>query len=123
MIEFIAQNLTDYRAWAIILILGLIEVSVNLAKYYAGREGLAAVQKRFPKVEPEHWARFNNWLERGGGPVLLLMAIPVLSSLLAVSAGIYGLRMMFFFWWAYLAVVSRNWLLYLLIAAGYYQFR
>ncbi len=123
VIQFILQNLIDYRAWLVILSLGLVELLVNLAKYYLGRQGMAEVQKRFPKVEPDQWNRLKKWVEQGGGPVLLLMAVPVLSSLLAVTAGVYGLRAISFVWWAYLAVISRNWLLYLLIVAGYYQWR
>ena len=118
----IIEQFFDFRVWIVILIFCAVEVSFNLAKYYVGRQGKAGVQARFPKISPERWVQVDHWTNAWGPPVLLFMAIPGVSTLLAVGAGISGYRPYTLISWNFLAVLIRNWVIFLLFFTGVRQF-
>lgn len=121
MIETATELLSDVKIWGVIILLAMIEVAFNLFKYFVGRQGKTSVQARFPKVDPERWQLVNTWYKSWGPPLLLLMAIPIISTLLAVSAGIYGYRAHTVAVWNFLAILGRYWVIVLLVVLGLLQ--
>lgn len=121
MIETTTVLLSDVKIWGVIILLAVVEVTFNLFKYYVGRQGKTSVEARFPKVDPEKWQLVNNWYKAWGPPMLLLMAIPVVSTLLAVSAGIHGYRVHTVVLWDFLAIIGRWWIIVFLVAFGALQ--
>jgi membrane protein YqaA with SNARE-associated domain len=48
--------------------------------------------------------------------------VPGLATVLTVGAGMFGIRLIPFLFWVSLSKVGRNWLIVLLLYAGYQRF-
>ena len=110
------QSLLDIRVWLAILAFSTWGASLGLVNYYAGKKGMPAIQKKFPQLDANKLERYHHWYERWGARVLMLSGLPVLGTFLTLGAGIYGLQTVEFMVWSIIALLIRNWLLYLFFA-------
>ncbi|MCO5189068.1 MAG: VTT domain-containing protein [Anaerolineae bacterium] len=108
--------LLNLHYWLFIVAVSLLGTLPNLVAYYLGREGSAAVFKRYPHLQTSHlWDRVNRWFQRWGSRTLLLAFIPALATALSATAGIFGINRSIFLTYVITAKVMRNWVLLLLI--------
>lgn len=111
--------LFSVKIWLMIIVFAGIEVGAGLAKYYVGRGGKEMADKHVSPSGRKRLEQLNAMLGRLGAPVLLLMAIPGFSTLLAIAAGIRGLKTYTFVVWSFTAFLTRDWLVVLAIHLGY----
>ena len=88
---------------------------MGLAKYYIGRGGTKMAYEHVSPSGQERLTRMNALLGRLGAPVLLLMAIPGFSTLLAIAAGIHGLKPYTFIAWSFTTFLIRDWLVVMVV--------
>jgi membrane protein YqaA with SNARE-associated domain len=103
--------LADPIAWLVILALSALGTLGNLALYQVGKQGVDAIQKRFPKIETKQWLRVKRLYEEHGSLILLLAALPGIGSLVTTGAGAMGVRWPAFLLWVMIAKLLRTWVL------------
>lgn len=107
------QSFLNLRIWLAILAASVWGASLGLINYYAGRKGVTEIQKKFPKLDPNKLEHYHHWYERWGARVLVLSGVPVLGTFLTLGAGIYGVQVVAFMIWSVIALLIRNWILFL----------
>ncbi len=113
---------TNPRAWLAVLGLSVVGIAIAYGGYGVGRHGKAAVRERFSSIDDERWAQVEGWYERWGSGLLLVSALPGLATVLAVGAGMFGIKPIPFLLWVSLSKLARNWLIVLLLYGGYQRF-
>ena len=98
-----------------ILLFSVIGSMGNLAEYQVGRRGADEVYSRYPKITPESVESIDELYQRWGSALLLLVAVPMLGTLLSVSAGVLNIRLYSFVVWVVLAKFVRNVLIVLVL--------
>ena len=114
--------LLDPTAWLIVVAMSVLGSIGNLALYQVGKQGIDAIQKRFPRIKPEQWQRVKRLYDNYGGWVLLLSGIPVLGSLLTTAAGAFGVPRPAFLLLVTVGKMLRNWILAILLVGTYNHF-
>jgi membrane protein YqaA with SNARE-associated domain len=117
------QTLRLVWNWRVVLAIGLISLwgaCGGLISYSVGKKGMPAVQSKFHQVDPEKLNRVEDYYDRWGSRLLLISMIPVIGTVIRLGAGIYGIRLVAFLSWSFIALWVRNWVLFL-IAHGVIQ--
>lgn len=114
---------TDWRAWVTIITLTLVTLVVSVAKYQAGKQGLDIVKEKFPQVPEERWNQMGDYFERWGSPIVFLSFLPVLALIIPAAAGAYGISFRSYIFWAFLAKITRYWILAIIAVAGFRFFK
>ena len=108
-----AQSLLNFRIWLTILAASTFGASLGLINYLAAKKGLPEIQKKFPQLDQKKLNRVDWLYQRWGARVLLLSSVPVLGTVLTLGAGMYGVQLVAFMIWSVIALLIRNWLLFL----------
>ncbi|UCG24638.1 MAG: hypothetical protein JSW55_01145 [Chloroflexota bacterium] len=111
---------SDWRVWAIVILLAAVTLIFSVAKYRLGQSGIQALKEHYPQVSDERWERVNGYFDRWGAPVVLFSFVPFLAWVIPPAAGAYGIRIRPFLIWAFLAKMVRYWLL-IIIGFGIYK--
>jgi len=83
----------------------------NVGGYYIGRQGEVAVYAHTSRITPEQIERLRILYGRWGSRFLIFTAIPVLGTVLPITAGVFGVELRIVIFWVYLAKATRNLLL------------
>ena len=98
-----------------IFVFSVIGSMGNLAEYQVGRRGADEVYSRYPKITPESVESIDELYQRWGSALLLLVAVPMLGTLLSVSAGVLNIGLYSFVVWVVFAKFVRNVLIVLVL--------
>ena len=107
--------LMDPQIWLVVLVMSALGAFGRLANFYAGSRGKEAIINFYPRIKPETWDKVLKWYQRLGPVPLLIASIPIIGTLLTISAGMVGIGRNSFLFWVALSKVIRNWLLVFLI--------
>ena len=103
--------------WRVVLVITLVSLwgaCGGLITYTVGKKGMPAVQSKFHQVDPAKLEHVGEWYDRWGSRLLLISMVPVLGTMIRLGAGIYGIRLVAFLIWSLIALMLRNWVLFLL---------
>ncbi len=106
--------LTDPQIWLLILTISALGALARLPNYYAGLRGKEMITTLYPRIKPETWERVLNTYKRLGPLPLLIASIPIIGTLLTISAGMAGINRTLFLISVVISKVIRNWILFLL---------
>ena len=107
--------LTDPKIWLVVLVLSVWGSVARLPNYFLGNRGKEQIETLYPRIKPETWQRVLGYYERLGPLPLLISSIPLIGSLLTVTAGMAGIRRNSFLFWVGVSKIIRNWILVLLL--------
>ena len=111
--ELVGQAL-NWRVVLVITLISLWGVCGGLITCAVGKKGMLAVQSKFHQLDPAKLDRVGGLYERWGSRLLLISMIPVMGTVIRLGAGIYGIRLVAFLIWSLIALMLRNWVLFLL---------
>lgn len=103
--------LTDPKIWLLILVLSVWGSLARLPNFYLGNRGKDQIETLYPRIKPETWQRALNYYDRLGSTPLLISSIPIIGSLLTVTAGMAGIKRNSFLFWVAMSKIIRNWIL------------
>ncbi len=106
--------LTDPEIWLFILVISSLGAFARLTNYYAGARGKETIVALYPRIKPETWERALKAYKRFGPLPLLVASIPIIGSLLTVTAGMAGINRTLFIVFVIISKLIRNWILFLL---------
>jgi membrane protein YqaA with SNARE-associated domain len=86
----------------------------NVAEYHVGKRGADEVYSEQSTITPEKVARVERLYKRWGSGLTLLVAVPMLGTLLSISAGMFGIPLYGFIFWTVVGKFGRNLLIVLL---------
>jgi membrane protein YqaA with SNARE-associated domain len=115
----IARLLLTPSLWLLVGVVSVLGALGNLALYYLGQRGSAAVFERFPGLEGERWERIGAYYQRFGPKLLVLSAVPGLGTLLTTGAGAFNVERYAFLFWVVVGKALRNWLIVLFVIFGF----
>jgi membrane protein YqaA with SNARE-associated domain len=107
--------LLDVQIWLIVLFISVLGALARLTNYFAGSRGKQAIIEFYPRIKAETWDNTLAWYARLGPLPLLIASIPIIGTLITISAGMAGIGRNSFFFWVTLSKIIRNWLLVLII--------
>ena len=110
--------LANWPTWLIVAIAALVSVLFCLPTYYLGRQGMPAIQKKFPDVSDDRWKQIQSWFDRWKSLILLLTVLPGLGTILPAIAGAEGIRFGVFLLWVYIAKFIRWWIIVFITYGG-----
>jgi len=87
-----------------------------MAFYALGEKGSAAVLAEHPQLAQGRWEQVQGWFNRYGTAVLLLLAVPAVSTVILMGAGSFGLRK----WIVLIAAISGRFVRYLVMISLFY---
>jgi len=108
------------HAWLAIVVISLWGAAGGLITYSLGKKGIPAIQAKFHQLDPEKLEHFNGWYDRWGNPLLLISMIPLVGTMIRLVAGINGIKLVVFLAWSFIALLIRNWVLFM-VAHGIIQ--
>ena len=108
--------LSDPKLWLFVLVLSVWGSLARLPNYYAGQRGKDQIETFYPRIKPETWQRVLGYYDRLGPTPLLISSIPLIGSLLTVTAGMAGIRRNSFLFWVSVSKIIRNWILVFIIS-------
>jgi membrane protein YqaA with SNARE-associated domain len=103
--------------WRVVLVITLISLwgaCGGLITYTVGKKGMPAVQSKFHQLDPDKLEHIGGLYHRWGSRLLLISMVPVMGTMIRLGAGIYGIRLVTFLFWSFVALLLRNWVLFLL---------
>jgi membrane protein YqaA with SNARE-associated domain len=106
--------LTDPKIWILILTISALGAFARLPNYYAGLRGKETIITLYPRIEPQTWERVLKAYRNLGPLPLLIASIPIIGTLLTVSAGMAEINRTLFIIFVIISKVIRNWILFLL---------
>ena len=110
-----AELLVNPWVWLAVIVFSVYGTALSLINYYAGKGGLHIVEKRVPKFDAEKLDQVKEWFTRWGNRTLALSAVPVLSTLVTVGAGVFNVRLLSFLFWVGVGKFTRNWVIVLVL--------
>jgi len=110
-----ADLLVNPSVWLAVIVFSIYGTALSLINYYAGKGGLHIVESRVPKFDAEKLDNVEGWFTRYGNRTLALSAVPVLSTLVTVGAGVFHIKLLPFLFWVGIGKFARNWLILLIL--------
>ena len=108
--------LSDPKLWLLVLLLSTWGSLARLPNYYAGQRGKDKIETLYPRIKPETWERLLGYYEHLGPIPLLVSSIPLIGSVLTITAGMAGIGRNSFLFWVSVSKIIRNWLLVFIIS-------
>jgi membrane protein YqaA with SNARE-associated domain len=109
-----------WLAFALLTVTGTLN---SLIGYQVGKQGLGAIQKRFPNLGARQLDQARVLCTRRGPGVLVLSGAPVLGGILALTAGLLHTELRTFLPWVALGKLARNVVLLALMEVGFLSLR
>ena len=107
--------LTDPKIWLLVLVLSVWGSLARLPNFYLGNRGKERIESLYPRIKPETWERVLGYYDRLGPTPLLISSIPIIGSLLTITAGMAGIKRNSFLFWVVVSKIIRNWILVFLL--------
>ncbi len=108
--------LSDPKLWLFVLVLSVWGSLARLPNYYLGQRGKDKIETLYPRIKPETWERVLGYYEHLGPIPLLLSSIPIMGTLLTITAGMAGITRNSFLFWVSVSKIIRNWILVFIIS-------
>jgi membrane protein YqaA with SNARE-associated domain len=118
-----AELLVNPWVWLAVIVFSTYGTALSLVNYYAGKGGLHVIEKRVPGFDADKLDDVEDWYDRWGNRTLALSAIPVLSTLVTVGAGVLDVRLPSFLFWVGVGKFTRNWVVVLVLFGVIESFR
>lgn len=115
-----AALMWNWHAWLAIVVLSIWGASGGLITYSIGKQGMPAIQSKFHQLNPAKLEYIGALYDRWGSQLLLISMVPVMGTMIRLGAGIYGVGLATFMLWSLIALLLRNWVLFL-VAHGILQ--
>jgi membrane protein YqaA with SNARE-associated domain len=109
--------------WLALALLTVTGTLNSLIGYQVGKQGLGAIQKRFPDLGARQLDQVRELYTRRGPGVLVLSGAPVLGGILALTAGLLHTELHTFLPWVALGKLARNVVLLALMEVGFLLLR
>ena len=106
---------SDFRMWAVVLVLAAITLATSAAKYRLGQRGLDSLKEHYPKVSDDRWITVESYFDKWGATFVFFSFLPLLGWIIPPAAGAFGVRFRPFLIWAFIAKIVRYWILFLIV--------